>query len=87
VRLGEFSGVEPELFASAFEELTSDSPMDGAALRLEQAPLEGVCDDCGNQFQIERFCFRCNRCGSTGLTVRGGEEVLLESVIFEEAER
>jgi hydrogenase nickel incorporation protein HypA/HybF len=86
VRLGELSGVEPELFSYAFEELVAHSPLDGAVLNLELAALEGSCDECGNRFQIERLRFQCIQCGSSRVTLRGGEEMLLESVTLEEAE-
>jgi hydrogenase nickel incorporation protein HypA/HybF len=86
VRVGEFSGVEPELLASAYTDLIQDTPLCSATLDMERVQLEGVCDQCGNRFRIERFDFQCRRCGSLHLTVHGGEELLLESVKFEETE-
>ena len=86
VCIGEFSGVEPELLASAYEELITDSPFYGAALDMERVPLEGVCNQCGSQFRIERFNFQCDQCGSVRLTLRGGEEMLLESITMEDTE-
>jgi hydrogenase nickel incorporation protein HypA/HybF len=84
VRIGEFSGVEPELLASAYSDLIQDTRLCNATLDLEQVALVGVCDQCGNQFRIERFSFQCDRCGSLQITLRGGEELLLESVMIEE---
>jgi hydrogenase nickel incorporation protein HypA/HybF len=85
VRIGEFSGVEPELLASAYDDLVQDTPFYDATLDLQQVALEGCCDQCGNRFRVERFKFQCNQCGSVLLTLRGGEELLLESVMMEEA--
>jgi hydrogenase nickel incorporation protein HypA/HybF len=85
VHIGEFSGVEPELLASAYDELVEDTPLCGAALDLQRVPLEAVCDQCGNRFRVERFSFQCTRCGNRHLTLRGGEEMLLDSVTMEEA--
>jgi hydrogenase nickel incorporation protein HypA/HybF len=87
VRIGEFSGVEPDLLASAYRDLITETPFRGAALDLEQVPLEAVCEQCGGQFRIERFNFQCGVCGSMKLTIRGGEEMLLDSVTMEETER
>ena len=39
VCVGEFSGVEPELFRSAYELLVDDSPARGATLELRTVPL------------------------------------------------
>jgi hydrogenase nickel incorporation protein HypA/HybF len=86
IRVGEFSGIEPELLASAYNDLVQNSRLCGAALDMIQVPLEAVCDVCGNQFQVEKFTFRCDQCGSLKLTLRGGEEILLDSVTLEEGE-
>ena len=86
VRIGEFSGVEPELFASAYDDLVTNTPYYGATLDLERVPLEGVCPQCGSHFRIERFNFQCDRCGNSKITISGGEEMLLESVTMEETE-
>ena len=86
VRLGEMSGVEPELVTSAYDELVQVTPLFGATLSLEQVPLEATCDQCGNTFRIERFHFQCDKCGSLRLSLRGGEELLLESVTLEKNE-
>ena len=85
VRIGEFSGVEPELLASAYSDLITATPFHGVALDMERVPLEGVCEQCGSRFQIERFNFQCGKCGSVRLTLRGGEEMLLDSVTLEES--
>jgi hydrogenase nickel incorporation protein HypA/HybF len=84
VRIGEFSGVEPALLASAFDDLVQDTPFRDASLDLTQVPLEGLCELCGSRFRIERFDFQCVQCGSVRLTLCGGEEMLLESVAMEE---
>jgi hydrogenase nickel incorporation protein HypA/HybF len=86
VRIGEFSGVEPQFLASAYHDLITDTPFRGASLDLEQVPLAAVCDVCSNHFRIERFNFQCDNCGSLRLTIRGGEEMLLDSVTMEEME-
>jgi hydrogenase nickel incorporation protein HypA/HybF len=85
VRIGEFSGVEPELIASAYDDLIQGTPISGATLDLERSPLEAACHQCGNRFRVERFSFQCARCGSLHVTLRGGEEMLLDSVTMEEA--
>ena len=82
--IGEFSGVEPELLATAYGHLVRDTPLRDAALELKYVPLEATCEQCGGRFRVERFKFKCVTCGSVRLVVTGGEEMLLESVTFEE---
>jgi hydrogenase nickel incorporation protein HypA/HybF len=84
VRIGEFSGVEPELMVSAYEDLVETTSLRGAALLLERVPLEAECQQCGHRFPIRRYDFQCDRCGSLRLSLRGGEELLIDTVTFEE---
>lgn len=86
VRIGEFSGVKPELLVSAYRDLVTDTPLCGAALDLEQVPLEAVCDQCGHRFRIKRSNFQCDICGSLRLSLFGGEEMLLDSVTMQDGE-
>jgi hydrogenase nickel incorporation protein HypA/HybF len=87
VRIGEFSGVEPDLLSSAYDDLVQETPLQDAALNMVRVPLEGLCDQCGNQFRVERFNFQCDNCGGVQLTLCGGEEMLLDSVMMEEIEQ
>jgi len=84
VQIGELSGVEPELLASAYDDLVHETQFFGSVLNLERIPLSAFCDECGNEFRIERYRFECDQCGSRQLTLRGGEELLLDSVTLEE---
>ena len=86
VRIGEFSGVEPELLASAYDDLVEETPLRGATLAMERVPLAAECEQCGHHFRVERYNFQCDRCGSVRLSLRGGEELLLDTVTFEETE-
>lgn len=83
--IGEFSGVEPELLETAFHELVGAGPLGDAVLELERVPLEAQCDACDCQFAVERFAFLCPQCHSTEVTVLRGEQLMLESLVLEEA--
>jgi hydrogenase nickel incorporation protein HypA/HybF len=84
IRVGEFSGVEPDLLSSAYDDLVFNTPLQDAALHIERVPLQGLCEHCGRQFRIERFNFQCDKCGGLKLTLCGGEEMLLDSVTMKE---
>jgi len=84
VRIGEFSGVEPELLQSAYDDMVEHTTLRGAELAIDEVPLEAVCQQCGQTFHVDNFRFECAECGSVQLTISGGEELLLESVAMEE---
>ena len=87
VSVGEFSGVEPELFREAYQTLIEETPLRGAELQMNCVPLESRCDECGHDFAVERFRFECPKCESTAVTVVSGEGLVLESVTVEQEER
>lgn len=83
VALGEFSGVEPILFAEAFAELSRERWGRDVALRLDAAPLSARCRSCGAEFRVERFRFVCPACHNAGVDVVSGEGILLVSLSAE----
>lgn len=86
VSVGEFSGVEPELFRNAFEMLIEDTPMHGAELQMTCEPLRSHCESCGCDFEIKRFRFECPKCKGRDVTIVSGEGLVLESVTLEQEE-
>ena len=86
ISIGQFSGVEPDLFHLAFDALVEGSPMQGAQLQLEQVELAANCDTCGRDFIVEHFHFECPACRSSSVTVVRGEDLILESVTMETTE-
>jgi len=83
VSIGEFSGVEPELLSSAYEQLIEGTPLAKSKLVLERVPLEARCEGCGSLFLIDRFQFVCPECHDRRLTIVRGEEMILESLTLE----
>lgn len=86
VSVGEFSGVEPDLFRSAYEILIEQTPLSETELQMKCEPLQSHCEACGNDFAIEGFRFECTKCNSHNVTIVSGEGLLLESVTLEHAE-
>jgi hydrogenase nickel incorporation protein HypA/HybF len=86
VRIGEFAGVEPELLASAFGNLSAGTALGGARLEMECVSLAIRCESCGRESKVSHFCFACPNCGSRGVQITCGEELCLESVTLECAE-
>lgn len=84
VQAGEFSGIDGDLLALAFEQMIPDTEFSRALLVVERIPLRGRCEQCGVESMIEGFRFQCRLCNSGQLTITSGEGFLLESVTIEE---
>lgn len=84
VRLGAFSGVEQEALAFAFPIAAEGTPVEGAALFIDQEPPRAVCSACGEQAEADPRVAVCLRCGSADLRLNGSREMLLMSVSLTE---
>ena len=83
VSVGAFSGVDADLFHAAFEEMSLETQHRGAKLSVERVGLEATCEDCGHEFEVEQFRFRCPKCHRTKTTIIRGEALMLETVTME----
>jgi len=87
IRCGDFSGVEPNLVAEAFELLRVGSRWQETRLRVEVEPLIARCESCGTTFEPDRFRFRCPACGAPTVREVSGDRVILESITLRTADR
>jgi hydrogenase nickel incorporation protein HypA/HybF len=86
LQIGEFSGVEPRLVESAFEEMSSGYWDSEVRLHVEVVPLTAKCRACDETFFVQSFCFICPKCESVHVNVIAGEEMRLVSVSAERRE-
>jgi hydrogenase nickel incorporation protein HypA/HybF len=84
VQIGEFSGVEPNLFQSAFAEIASETTGWNPALVAELVPLAAQCRFCEKEFAVQDFRFSCPTCGNREVNITKGEELELVSVELED---
>lgn len=86
VTVGAFSGVEPELLQTAFEQLRDDTCAAGAELRIVHTELIAACCACRREFEVAGFRFECPECGSGDVRILRGDELRLESLTMEARE-
>ena len=80
IEIGEFSGVEPLLVKSAFDEMAVEYWPTPVQLSIEVVPLTAICHVCESNFRVTDFRFFCPKCGGGEVTVTGGEELRLVSL-------
>jgi hydrogenase nickel incorporation protein HypA/HybF len=79
VRLGELSGVEPELLATAYETFRERTICEGAPMELDRVAAAWVCRRCDRPL---RGALRCEPCGAPAVLVCG-DEILLSRIEME----
>jgi hydrogenase nickel incorporation protein HypA/HybF len=80
VRIGALSGVEPELFASAFT-LCREGILAGAELELRRSEVAWACPTCAAAVPAGGV-LRCPACDAPAKLI-SGDEILLEQIEME----
>lgn len=81
VRIGEQSGVEPELLRSAWELVCERSPAAEAALELHAVPVRWECRSCEKAL-VPTVALRCPACGGAA-HLAAGDELFLDRIELE----
>jgi hydrogenase nickel incorporation protein HypA/HybF len=86
VRVGEFSGVNPEALSFSFEVLARHAGIEPLELEIELCPRRQRCPACQRTFTVAEYDLRCPSCGSPGTEFAGGDELELASLEMEDYE-
>jgi hydrogenase nickel incorporation protein HypA/HybF len=84
LKVGYLRQVVPSALEFAFDLVAQGTPVEGAELVIEPVPAVGRCRSCGDETALERFPWRCARCGGLDLEVLRGEELLVDALELEE---
>ena len=79
VRVGRLSGVVPDAMRFCFELVTAGTPLEGAALDIEQPAGQARCRTCGSSFETSDLVLLCD-CGSADVELLAGRELAVSSV-------
>ena len=83
VRIGEWSGVDPDSLQFCFDALVAGSePV--PALEIEFRLRQNRCRTCGTVFAVKDYQIDCAACGSSTTDAIGGHELELAYVELEE---
>jgi len=81
IRVGTFQNVEKDSLRFSFEVLSKDNPrIAGAKLHIEDVAAEYSCRACNSRGELEGFFWVCPSCGDVDIRVKGGDELILQSI-------
>jgi len=80
LKVGKLAAIVPESLRFCFEIAAKDSPLSGAALHIEEVPIQARCKECEARWTIEEPVFKCRECGSGKLDIISGRELNIESI-------
>ena len=86
LKIGELAAVDPDALQFGFEVLTRDTALEGLQLDIEFCPRRHRCLDCGTEFTVKDFDFRCPGCQSTRNSCISGDQLEIAYLELEEHE-
>jgi hydrogenase nickel incorporation protein HypA/HybF len=83
VRVGCLHHVHPEAFEQSFEMASMGTVVEGAHAELVVEPLSVSCAACGRTFESNEPLAACPGCGSFDIEQDGGDQLVLESLVYQ----
>jgi hydrogenase nickel incorporation protein HypA/HybF len=85
VVIGDLSSMVDDSVQFYFDVLSRGTPAAGAALRVRRVHASATCAECGAVHTvIPPLSPVCESCGSLRISVRGGREFFIESILVDE---
>jgi len=82
LQIGQLAGIVPQALRFCFEAYTRGTPMEGAALEIDEIPARGRCPRCGTEVAMPGFLDDC-ACGSIEVDLIAGHELRIKHVEVE----
>ena len=80
IRVGDLTETVDFALEFAFEALTPDTMAEGAELQIVKVPAKSHCNQCGAEYEHDRYQMLCPTCGSMDVALLQGRELLIESI-------
>ncbi|MBN1805181.1 MAG: hydrogenase maturation nickel metallochaperone HypA [Sedimentisphaerales bacterium] len=82
ISCGSLNPVNDEALCFAFEAISKDTLCEGMTLTIDHKPLQGLCKNCKQKFNIELSSPKCSKCGSEDFELMADSPLLLEEIEF-----
>ena len=84
ITVGELTEIQEFALQFAFEALTPGTIAEGAKLTVNHVGARSHCNDCGADYDHDRFQMVCTKCDSLNVTLLHGRELLIDSIETED---
>jgi len=84
LRIGEWSGVDPEALRFCFDALVADRETTPPALEIDFRPRQNRCPSCGTVFALKDFEIQCPNCSAAVTEPVSGNELEVAFIELEE---
>ena len=80
LKVGKLAAIVPDSLRFCFEIAAKDSLLSGAALHIEEVPIQARCKECDAEWKLDEPVFQCQQCSSGKLDIISGRELNIESI-------
>ena len=80
ISVGELTETVDFALEFAFEALTPGTMAEGAVLVINKVPAKSRCNECGTEYEHDRFEMVCANCGSMNVKLLQGRELKIDSI-------
>ena len=80
LKIGRLAAVVPESLNLCMEVVTKDTPLEGAAIHIEEVPVIAKCRKCNHQWEVASAVYICPECKSIELDIISGNELNVVSI-------
>ena len=80
ISVGELTEIVEFALQFAFEALTPGTMAEGATLTVVHVAARSRCNECGAEYDHDRFQMLCPQCGSFDVTLLQGRELQIDSI-------
>ena len=84
LEIGELSLVVPEYMEQAWYAAVKHTPLESSRLRIDVTPGNGICEECGQVYNIVGNKGACPRCGSREKEILCGREFNIKELLVPE---
>lgn len=84
ISCGTFNTVNDEILRFAFTAAAKATPCENVKLQIEHKPIQGQCQKCKQNFDVESPDKRCPHCGSGDFRLLPDAPLVLEEIEFEQ---
>jgi len=80
LEIGKLSGIEPYALDFAWDQAIINTVLEKAERKTRYVEARAICQDCGNEFNIENLYDECPRCQSYMKELKCGRELRVKSL-------
>lgn len=80
IKTGLLMAIEPLTLQGCFALMAEGTAAEGAELQVENLPMQGRCDACGQTVSTNKRSFGCPVCASPEVSWSGGNELFIDSL-------